>query len=39
VDIEAVGFGKRARHAGFDLRRKARQNGQGGGEARGYSDG
>ena len=35
VDIEAVGLGKRARDAGFDLRRKARQNGQRGSEARG----
>lgn len=39
ADFEAVGLGERTRHAGFDLRRKARQNGEGGGDASGNSDG
>ena len=39
ADIEAIGLGERPWHAGFDLWRKARQDGQSGSNERGNSDG
>jgi hypothetical protein len=39
ADVEPVGLGQRLRRGSFDLRRKTREKGQGGGDTRGNGDG